>query len=178
MSRDWTLTGHERTFAPDEIIVSKTDLKGRITYANRVFQTISLYTEPELIGKSHNIVRHPEMPRCVFRFLWERIEAKHEVFAYVVNRCKNGDHYWVFAHVTPTLNAQGRIIGYHSNRRVPAQSALDTIKPLYADLLAVEKRHRTPGEQWQASLPVFRERVAAMGMSYDELIFQICGQAA
>lgn len=178
MSRDWSLTGHERTFGPDEIIVSKTDTKGRLTYANRVFQTVSLYTEPELLGKSHNIVRHPEMPRCVFRFLWERIEARHEVFAYVVNRCKNGDHYWVFAHVTPTLNAHGRITGYHSNRRVPMPGALARIKPLYSDLLAIEQRHRTPGEQWQASLPVLHQHIAAMGMTYDELMFHICGLAA
>ena len=178
MSRDWSLTGNERYFDQDEIIVSKTDTKGRITYANPVFQRVAGYTEAELLGKAHNIVRHPDMPRCVFRFLWERIEAKHEVFAYVINRCKNGDHYWVFAHVTPTLDRNGRIVGYHSNRRVPARAALDTIKPIYDELLAVEKRHRTPNEQWQASLPVLVSKIKSLGVSYDELIFQICTQAA
>lgn len=178
LSRDWSITGIERTFDRDEIIVSKTDPQGRLTYANRVFQRVAGYTESELLGKAHNIVRHPDMPRCVFRFLWERIQARQECFAYVLNRCKNGDHYWVFAHVTPTLNHNGSILGYHSNRRVPAESALNTIKPLYADLLAIEKRHRTPGEQWQASLPVLQDRIRSLGVSYDELIFQICAQAA
>ena len=111
------LTGVERTFGDDEIIVSKTDTKGRITYANRVFQQVAGYTEDELLGKAHSIVRHPDMPRCVFKFLWDTIGAGNEVFAYVLNKAKNGDHYWVFAHVTPTFDDHGRIISYHSNRR-------------------------------------------------------------
>lgn len=174
MSREISLTGNEQFFGQDELIVSKTDTKGRITYANRVFLRVALYTESEVLGQAHNIIRHPEMPRCVFRFLWERIQAKHEVFAYVVNRCKNGDHYWVFAHVTPTLDNSGRIIGYHSSRRVPSASALEAIKPLYAELLAVEQQHSTPREQWQASLPVFVDKLESMGLSYDELIFKLC----
>ncbi len=174
MSKDITLTGNERFFDPDELIVSKTDTKGKITYANRVFLRVALYTEEEVLGKPHNLIRHPDMPRCVFRFLWERIEAKHEVFAYVINRCKNGDHYWVFAHVTPTVDSNGRIIGYHSSRRVPSTSALEVIKPLYAELLAVEAKHRTPREQWQASLPILVEKLDSMGLTYDELIFKLC----
>jgi PAS domain S-box-containing protein len=174
MSKDSMLTGNERFFDEDELIVSKTDTKGRITYANKVFLRIALYREDEVLGKAHNIIRHPEMPRCVFRFLWDRIAAKHEVFAYVINRCKNGDHYWVFAHVTPTINEQGRIIGYHSSRRVPSASALEVIKPLYAELLAIEAKHHTPREQWQASLPVLVEKLGSMGLTYDELIFKLC----
>lgn len=174
MSRDMSLTGNERFFDEDEIIVSKTDTKGRITYANRVFMRVAGYTEQELLGKAHNIIRHPDMPRCVFKFLWDQIEAKHEVFAYVVNRCKNGDHYWVFAHVTPTLDDNGRIIGYHSSRRVPSQSALETIKPIYKELLDIEAKYRTPREQWQASLPALVGKLDALGLSYDELIFTLC----
>ncbi len=174
MKDERSLTGNEQFFDENEIIVSKTDTKGRITYANRVFLRVALYEESEVLGKAHNIIRHPDMPRCVFRFLWERIQAGHEVFAYVINRCKNGDHYWVFAHVTPTLDDNGRIIGYHSSRRVPSQSALETIKPLYAELLKIESRHRTPNEQWQASLPVLVEKLDSMGLSYDELIFKLC----
>ena len=174
MRRETSLTGNERFFEPDEIIVSKTDLKGKITYANEVFQRIALYSEEELIGAPHSIVRHPDMPRCVFRFLWERVQDKHEVFAYVVNRCKNGDHYWVFAHVTPTLNASGHITGYHSNRRVPSREALGVITPIYKELLAIEQRHRTPREQWGASLPVLVEKLDSMNITYDELMFQLC----
>lgn len=174
MSRDWSLTGNERFFDHDEIIVSKTDTKGRLTYANEVFQRVSAYTEHELLGRSHNIVRHPDMPRCVFKFLWDRISAGHEVFAYVVNRCKNGDHYWVLAHVTPTFNENGRITGYHSSRRVPDAEALEQIKPLYAELLEVERKRVSPREQWEASLPVFERKLESLGMSYDEMIFSLC----
>jgi len=174
MKSEISVTGNERFFAEDELIVSKTDTKGRITYANQVFLRIALYEESEVMGQAHNIIRHPEMPRCVFRFLWERIEAGHEVFAYVINRCKNGDHYWVFAHVTPTFGEHNRIVGYHSSRRVPKPEALETIKPIYAELLAIEARHRTPREQWQASLPVLVDKLESLNMSYDEFIFKIC----
>ena len=75
------LTGHERTFAPDEFIVSKTDVKGHITYANEVFLRISGFDEEEVIGAPHSLVRHPDMPRCVFKLLWETIQAKKEIFA-------------------------------------------------------------------------------------------------
>ena len=86
-------TGVERFFDDDDIIVSKTDLKGKITYANRVFSQVSGYTEPELIGQPHNLIRHPDMPRCVFKLLWDTVQDGREIFAYVVNLCKGGDHY-------------------------------------------------------------------------------------
>jgi len=167
------LTGIERTFAPDEIIVSKTDLKGRIVYANRVFQRVAGYSEAELIGQAHSIVRHPAMPRCVFKYLWDTIAGGREVFAYVLNRCKNGDEYWVFAHVTPTFDSHGKIIGYHSSRRVPAPSALAAVKPLYSKLLAEERKHGLPHDQWSASLPLLVAFLGEKKLTYDELIFAI-----
>ena len=172
------LTGRERTFDRDEIIVSKTDLKGRITYANRVFCRLADYTEEELLGQPHNIIRHPDMPRCVFKFLWDTIQTGHEVFAYVINRAKHGDHYWVFAHVTPTFDNEGHIVGYHSNRRVPDRAALGKIRPVYQTLLSEERKHRNPKEQWQASLPVFTAFLEKQGRSYEELIFSLQGDGA
>lgn len=88
-------TGVERFFREDEVIVSKTDLKGRLTYVNRVFINISGYQEPELLGEPHSLIRNPEMPRSVFKLLWDTIGAGREIFAYVNNMSKNGDHYWV-----------------------------------------------------------------------------------
>ena len=79
-------------------------------------------------GQAHNIIRHPDMPRCVFDLLWKTIAGGEEIFAYVKNMAKNGDHYWVFAHVTPTFDAGGRIMGYHSNRRVPERGAVATLE--------------------------------------------------
>jgi PAS domain S-box-containing protein len=167
------LTGIERRLPVDDLIVSKTDLRGRITYANQTFLEISGYAEDEIIGKPHNIIRHPQMPRCVFKYLWDTIAAGREVFAYVVNRCKNGDHYWVFAHVTPTFDAHGRIVSYHSNRRAPLRSAIQQIELLYRRLLAVEQRQGGPRDAWQASLPVLVETLHQRGVSYDEFVFSL-----
>ncbi len=139
MSRDSFLTGNEVTFQDDEIIVSKTNLKGHLTYANKLFLEIAGYKEQEVIGKPHNIIRHPDMPRVIFKMLWDTVRDGKEVFAYVINRCKNGDHYWVYAHVTPSLDMNGKIIGYHSNRRVPQKEILNqTIIPLYKQLKQAE----------------------------------------
>lgn len=167
------LTGIERTFGIDEIIVSKTDTKGRITYANRVFQRIAGFTESELLGKSHNIVRHPEMPRCVFKFLWDTIAAGNECFAYVLNRSKNGDHYWVFAHITPTFDDHNQIISYHSNRRSPSRDAVNKIKRIYDLLLEVEHKHTNPQDQWRASLPVFVDYLQQNKITYEEFVFTL-----
>src|SRR5579871_2355063 len=106
-------TNHEVTFGDDEIIVSKTDIKGHIQYANEVFLRISGYSENEVLGEPHNVIRHPDMPRCIFKLLWDTISSGHEIFAYVKNLCKDGSYYWVLAHVTPTFNNYGEIIGYH-----------------------------------------------------------------
>lgn len=133
-------TGRESHFEEDEIIVSKTDLKGRITYANQVFARVAGYTTKELLGQPHSIIRHPDMPRCVFKLLWDTIEAKQEIFAYVVNMAKNGDHYWVYAYVTPTLDRAGNVVGYHSSRRKPDRDKIEKIAPLYQALLAEENR--------------------------------------
>ena len=134
-------TNHERTFGEEEIIVSKTDTTGRLTYANDVFRRVALYSEAELIGQPHSLVRHPDMPRCVFKLLWDTISTGQEIFAYVKNMAKNGDHYWVFAHVTPSFGPDNKIIGYHSSRRSPRREAIAQIEPLYRQLLNEENRH-------------------------------------
>jgi PAS domain S-box-containing protein len=166
-------TGVERFFAEEDIIVSKTDLKGIITYANRVFVQISGYSEEELLGQPHNILRHPDMPGSVFRLLWDTIASGHEIFAYVKNMAKSGDHYWVFAHVTPTFGPHGEIVGYHSNRRVPERKAVATVEDLYKQVLAEERRHRNRTEAVEAGLGLLTAAVAKSGMPYEELVFSL-----
>ena len=85
------LTGKELFFDESDVIVSKTDLKGKITYGNRIFLQLSQMGEAEVLGQPHNIIRHPEMPRCVYHFLWQEVQNKREIFAYVNNRAKSGD---------------------------------------------------------------------------------------
>ena len=168
-----TLTGVERFFGDDEIIVSKTDTRGIITYANDVFCRVAGYREAELLGQPHNLIRHPAMPGGVFKLLWDTLAARQEIFAYVVNRARNGDHYWVFAHVTPSLDPQGRVVGYHSNRRVPYADAIPKVEALYAQMLAEEQKHRERAAAVAASVAMVTEVLRGQGLTYGQFVFSL-----
>ncbi len=168
------LSGNERFFGNDEIIVSKTDMKGHILYANRTFMRVGIFEEKGLIGAPHSILRHPDMPRSIFKLLWERISAGHEIFAYVINRASNGDHYWVLAHVTPSYDGSGNANGYHSNRRVPDRRVLDeVISPVYKQLLKIEDSHSNSKEGMNASYDHLNALLKQKGSSYDEFVFAL-----
>jgi PAS domain S-box-containing protein len=174
MARETSLTGKERSIDHDEIIVTKTDTKGRLTYANDVFLRISEVTEDECLGQQHSLIRHPDMPRCVFKLLWDTLQAGEELFAYVVNRALNGDHYWVYAHVTPSIDENGRITGYHSSRRQPdMQIVREHIMPLYKSLLAEEKRHNNSKDGLAASTLSLQKLLDELGMEYDEFVLTL-----
>lgn len=162
-------TGRELVMRDEDFIVSKTDLTGKITYANRIFVEFSRYSEEELLGTQHNIIRHPDMPRCVFQLLWDRIQAGREIFAYVKNLSKDGSHYWVFANVTPTFDVHGQIVGYYSVRRKPGRVAIREIEGLYRNLRAIEMEHR-PREGLERSQEALAATLAAAGLEYDEFI--------
>lgn len=166
-------TSNARTFEKDEIIVSKTDTRGRITYANDVFRRVALYSEPEVLGQPHSIVRHPDMPRCVFKLLWDTIESRHEIFAYVKNMAKNGDYYWVFAHVTPSFDASNNIVGYHSNRRCPKPEAIAKIEPIYRQLLDEENRHQDRKRGMQAGAELLGKLLSENKVDYDQFVFSL-----
>ena len=171
MAVETFVTGVEQFFEKDELIVSKTDLKGRMTYTNDVFSHVSGYSARELKGQPHNIIRHPQMPRCVFALLWQTIQAGSEVFAYVINRCKNGDHYWVIAHVSASRNHSGEIISYHSTRRVPERTIVDEkIIPLYDLLLSEENKHSNRKTGMEAGMRFLRGFLHEQNMEYDEFI--------
>lgn len=173
---DTSLTGVERTFDKNEIIVSKTNLKGHITYANRVFLRLASYDEKTVIGAPHSLIRHPEMPRCIFKLLWDTLGVGKEIFAYVNNRSANGDNYWVLAHVTPSFDANGNISGYHSNRRVPDRKVLnDAIIPLYGSLLAEENKHSSRKDGMNAAGEMLGTILKEKGLAYDEFIFSQLG---
>ena len=174
MARSIEPTGVERHFGRDEIIVSKTDPRGRITYANQVFLRVAGYGEREVLGEPHSIVRHPDMPRCVFKLLWDTIEGGREIFAYVKNMAKSGDHYWVFAHVTPTFDPVTRaIVSYHSSRRVPSRRAVDAAAGVYALLLAEEARHTDRRAGLAASLELLKQTLEGAGMEYERFVWTL-----
>nr|WP_321267342.1 PAS domain-containing protein [uncultured Sulfurimonas sp.] len=152
----------------DDFIVSKTDLKGRITYTNKIFMEMAGYSEAELLGKPHNIIRHQDMPKAVFRYLWNTIEKKEEVFAYVLNKTKDNNGYWVYANITASLDTNGNIIGYYSVRRRPNPKALDIIIPLYKKMLEVEKNSGV-----DASFKILTDILKEKGASYNEFIISI-----
>ena len=152
----------------DDFIISKTDLKGRLTYTNKIFMKMAGYTEAELLGKPHNIVRHPDMPKLIFKLLWERVQKREEIFAYVINKTKNGDDYWVFANVTASIDKSSKVIGYYSVRRMPNPEAIKLIKPLYAQMLNAE---RSGGVE--ASSKILTNMLNEKGISYDEFIISI-----
>ena len=132
------------------------------------------YDECDMLGQPHNMIRHPDMPRCIFKLLWDTIEDSKEIFAYVINRANNGDHYWVFAHVTPSFDGSGNIIGYHSSRRTPDRRVLDdTIIPLYKSLLSEENRHDDRKAGLEASTNMLLNLLKEKGVEYDELVFSL-----
>lgn len=166
-------TGVERRLRDEEIIVSKTDPTGRIVYVNQTFLKISDFTEADVIGMPHSVVRHPEMPRSVFKLLWETIESGQEIFAYVCNLAKNGDHYWVLANVTPTFDQEGNIIGFHSNRRAPDRKILATVQELYKLLLEEERRHADRRKGLLAATELLQSMVKERASAYDEFVFSL-----
>jgi PAS domain S-box-containing protein len=171
LTRSVTPSGRERFFEKHELIVSKTDIGGKITYANEVFQRLAGLGEAELLGAPHSIIRHPDMPRCVFKLLWDTIAAGQEIFAYVINLAANGDHYWVFAHITPSFDDSGRILGYHSNRRVPDPRIVgEAIVPLYRSLLEEEGRQGDRKAGLEAATAMLLGLLEKEGKTYDEFI--------
>jgi len=162
--------GKEIFFDRDDLIVSKTDLKGRLTYTNHTFLDMAGYDESEVIGQPHNVIRNPNMPRAVFELLWKTIAKGEELFAYVVNSTKNGDHYWVIAHVTPSKE-DGEIVGYHSTRRVPnPQTIKNVIEPLYDQLKSIEDSNQNKKDGIQESLNTLMGILSDKGVSYNEFI--------
>ncbi len=151
----------------DSLITSKTDLKGKIVYANDDFLKYAGYKVDELLYKSHNIVRHEDMPRTVFKCLWDYIQKGDEIFAFVKNKSKDNNYYWVFANVTPSMDANNNIIGYYSVRRMPNKKAIDIIEKLYSDLLRAEKENINKGVE------LLNDFCKNAGKSYNELIFSL-----
>ena len=133
MRNNGPVTGQEIEVAPEQAIVSKTDLRGIITYTNPYFVAISGYSAEELIGAPQNILRHPDMPPAAFADLWASLEAGLPWTGLVKNRCKNGDHYWVRANVTP-VGEGGQPTGYLSVRVRPERAEVEAAERAYRSI--------------------------------------------
>lgn len=156
----------------DDFIVSKTNSKGIITYGNPIFIEFSGYSEEELLGSQHNIIRHPDMPRAAFKLAWDTIQSGKEFFAYVKNMSKDGGFYWVFTHITPDFDGNGKVVGYTSVRRCPSADAVAKIEPVYRSMLAAEKAAGSRSAI-EAGTAVLVDIMKQTGMSYEELVFSL-----
>ncbi|MEO8411066.1 MAG: PAS domain-containing protein, partial [Propionivibrio sp.] len=133
MKTNLPITNNEVLFPKGRYIVSRTDLKGAITYVNGTFVTISGFARDELVGKNHNLVRHPEMPPAAFQLLWDTVKAGRPWRGMVKNRCKNGDFYWVDALVVPVCK-DGQTTGYMSVRHEPTRSQIAAAEEFYRQM--------------------------------------------
>ena len=155
----------ERSLKEGEFIVSKTNLKGQITYVNRPFLEISGFSEEELMGAPHNIVRHPDMPPAAFQDLWQTLQSGKPWRGMVKNRCKNGDFYWVDASANPIWE-QGRIVGYMSLREKPGREKIVAAERIYRQFREGKAKGYTirAGRVVRTGLRGWVEALANMGM--------------
>lgn len=119
-------------------MITETDLRGRITYVNRKFIEMTGYAKEELIGKPHSIIRHPDMPECCFRSMWESVTRGEPWEGYVKNLRKDGAYYWVDVLVTPKYDEHGVQCGFIAVRKPPGELTLEEIKVKYARLVSEE----------------------------------------
>ena len=162
------ITNNEKTLSPDDFIVSKTDTKGKIIYCNEMFTKLAGYSASDIIGANHNLIRHPDMPKIAFKIVWDKIQAKQEFFGFVKNLCSDGGYYWVLAYITPDLDSNGNIVSYTSVRRKAADSAIQTIIPIYKQLLDAE---RSGGIA--ASEAILNKLLEEHNLEYDEFIINL-----
>jgi PAS domain S-box-containing protein len=133
-----TPTDIEHEVKSVDIVVSKGDENGDITYANPIFFKLAGYTQGELLEQPHSIIRHPDMPKIIFKFLWGNLKEGNDVKAFVKNLSKDGGFYWVFAHVRVAMNPDGSFRNYVSTRKSMSVKAREVIEPLYKQLLEAE----------------------------------------
>jgi len=167
------ITQREYELGDDVTLMSTTDPQSYVRYANAAFVEVSGFDRDEIQGSPHNIVRHPDMPREAFADMWATLKRGEPWTALVKNRRKNGDHYWVLAHVTPSYDDNGKISGYHSNRRAPDRAALAAIEPIYRDLLTEESRHADRNAGMRAGAERLNSILAQRGQDYHEFIFSL-----
>ena len=172
MKNKITPRNRELLMREEDFIVSKTDTTGRITYANRIFMEFAGYSETELLGGQHNIVRHPDMPRAFFLMMWESIKANTEFLGYIKNLAKDGSYYWTFANVSPAYDSRRVLLGYYSVRRKPATTGVEFLAPVYKEMCAVEHRMGTQ-DGIGASRRILEAVYSERRQSYDEFVLSL-----
>ena len=155
-------------FKENTMLVSQTDVTGKIIYANVDFCKTSGYSFGELVGQSHNIIRHEDMPRVIFKLLWKKLQNGKSIYAFVKNKSKDGGHYWVKAFIAPIIK-NGKIDRYVSYRTfIDDESSMKSVSKLYSIFYEYEKNH-TVNESFEYFLKYLEERK----LSYEDLIIRL-----
>ncbi len=154
----------------DKLIVTKTDIKGKITYANPYFIELAGYKEKELLNKPHNIIRHEDVPKAIFRLLWKKIMSGKEINAFIKNKVKKGDYYWVKANVTPSYK-NNQIVGYFSVRRKANAESVKLIEKLYSEMRKIEAKGGNASID--ESLKYLKNFIENQGVTYEEFISEL-----
>jgi PAS domain S-box-containing protein len=170
-----TPTSKEYSLQYDDLIVTKTDLKGNITYCNECFLNISVLEEKNALNQPHSIIRHPDMPKAVFQIMWDTLNEGDEFFGIVKNLSTDGSFYWVFANITPSFDESGKTIGYFSVRRKPNTSLVKIISNLYKKMLQAEKSQRDEKLAIKASTQILNDFIDEQGVSYNEYLISFTG---
>jgi PAS domain S-box-containing protein len=156
---------------PSKVIMSKTDAKGQIEYANEYFMEICGYIEYELMGRPHNVIRHPDMPRVVFKLLWERLHKGKNIHALVKNLAKDGRYYWVITDFETKYNDDATIRAHYSRRKAAPKKAVTEIEGLYKILCSLEENDRT----LKLSANYLNGLLEENNTNYDDFILSLMG---
>jgi len=158
----------EIKFSKKKFIVSKTDIKGNIIFTNKNFSEISGYTEAELVGEPHNILRHPDMPRAVFFLVWKTLLAGNSISGIIKNLAKDGRYYWVIADLEAKKDANGNVVSLTAFRRIAPEHVVETVEELYKTMLSIEKKHGM-----EKSLGYLEAFLEESNISYNDFIEEL-----
>jgi len=154
---------------PCKVILSQTNFKGVIQYGNDYFVSISKYEIYEMMGKPHNIIRHPDMPKVIFKFMWERLHKGENLYAVVKNLAKDGSYYWVMTSFETTYDEFGNISTHYARRKAVPKNARKVFEELYKKIVAIEKTNIQAAENY------FYGFLENTKMTYDEFFLSVVG---
>lgn len=157
---------------PDKVIMSKTNSKGVIQYANDYFIEISSYTTNDLLGKPHNIVRHPDMPKVIFKIMWKKLHKGENLYTIVKNLTKEGNFYWVVTSFETTFKPNGEILAHYARRKAIPQKVKDTAESIYSIILKIEKHDPELAEI------TFHEILKDYNLTYDDFFLELSGMSS
>ncbi|MCF6350708.1 MAG: PAS domain-containing protein [Flavobacteriaceae bacterium] len=166
-----TPKNNEIIIDPKKVIMSKTNYKGLIEFANEYFTETSGYSKYELIGKAHNIVRHPDMPKVVFKMMWDKLRKGENLYAIIKNLAKDGSFYWVVTKFETTFDSGGNILSHYARRKAVPTKVVENAESIYKMILTIEKYDPKLAEE------TFIEILENQKLTYDDFFLEVAGMS-